>query len=708
MVVPSLQSRNTATGAMNAYLNAFPIPNRSASDYGLTLPGRDVFIANRPRTYDQPTYGLRVDHSIGDKLSVFARYNDSPSVAEDLSTFDSPTTQHFAMRTRTFTVGLTHAPGTTLVNEFRGNFSSQSVAVEERVAGYGEKVPDNSLLFPPSSSSNNRLLTVFDPDIGLSLGTEARALSRQLQFLDNVSYARGTHRLRSGIDFRRLTPVDIAPQRIIWTFNSIYRADGSINDIADSLQIANGPGRTSFVFRNFSAYLQDIWRATRRFTMTYGLRWDIDPAPRLTHGSFGAAQFTSIDDLPRFSALPSGRPFYRTEYTRLAPRIGIAWQLSDRAAWKTALRAGAGLFHDTGQNGFDDAIGENQSWITSSGVRFGSYPANGTPVSTVQGWVGAVPKYRLPLVYEWNATIEQAFGQQTLSVAYVGALGRRLAGSTHDLQGSTFISVLGTRFRSEYHALEAHFQRRLPGSTRVLVSYTWSHSIDNRSNDRVAPGLADFLQPDIDRGSSDFDIRQNLNAAMLAELPAPHSRFGSYLLRNWSARSMIFARTAPPTDLSIVPDPGDEYRRPDLVFGPPLYLYGSGYPGGKRFNPAAFSIPQNSATHGTLGRNVLRGFGAWQVDLALQRKFSLSEGVSVQFRVEAFNLFNHPNFANPSFQSGYPQIAVVGYGGGGSPFGYSTAMLADSLGPSGVQGQLNPVFQVGAPRSLQFGMRVGF
>lgn len=188
-----------------------------------------------------------------------------------------------------------------------------------------------------------------------------------------------------------------------------------------------------------------------------------------------------------------------------------------------------------------------------------------------------------------------------------------------------------------------------------------------------------------------------MNGAVIAELPAPRRRVASVLLRNWSANAIFFARSALPTDIL---DPLDSDLRPNRVAGQPLYLYGSQYPGGKSYNFSAFTDP-SIFKEGDFGRNVLRGFGAWQLDFAMHRKFDLSERTSLEFRVEAFNVFNHPNFANPA-----------GFGDPGSLFlikssnwGQSSAMLANGLGSTLIPGELNPLFQIGGPRTLQFALR---
>jgi hypothetical protein len=96
-----------------------------------------------------------------------------------------------------------------------------------------------------------------------------------------------------------------------------------------------------------------------------------------------------------------------------------------------------------------------------------------------------------------------------------------------------------------------------------------------------------------------------------------------------------------------------------------------------------------------LGRNVLRGFGAWQADLGLQRQFRLSEEIALRFRAEFFNIFNHPNFGSPNNILSSPL------------FGLSTQMLANSLA-GGNNAGFNPLYQIGGPRSIQLALKLQF
>jgi hypothetical protein len=179
------------------------------------------------------------------------------------------------------------------------------------------------------------------------------------------------------------------------------------------------------------------------------------------------------------------------------------------------------------------------------------------------------------------------------------------------------------------------------------------------------------------------------------------------------------ARTAPPVNVIdqnflVLKNLYITSIRPDVVPGRPLYLYGSQFPGGKAFNPAAFqSVPTIPdpifgvvpARQGDLPRNGLSAFGAWQWDYAVHREFPIRESVRLDFRAEMFNVLNHPNFGPP-----VPDISPFSTG-----FGKSNQLLADSFdggflngGSNQGGGSFSPIYQFGGPRTIQFAMKVKF
>jgi hypothetical protein len=205
------------------------------------------------------------------------------------------------------------------------------------------------------------------------------------------------------------------------------------------------------------------------------------------------------------------------------------------------------------------------------------------------------------------------------------------------------------------------------------------------------------VNPQSDRGPSDFDIRHTLSAAFTYDVA--HGTHLAFPLRNWGLDGVFTFRTATPVDVTYSRDLGYGLYsfRPDIEFGTPLYIDDSTVAGGRRFNPDVFTLQSNyPGRQGTLGRNVLRGFSLSQLNFTLRREFPLTEQAKLQFRAEMFNALNHPNFADPIGLLQSPQ------------FGYSVQMLGRDLGRGGVNAGLNPLYQVGGPRSIQLALRLVF
>ena len=415
---------------------------------------------------------------------------------------------------------------------------------------------------------------------------------------------------------------------------------------------------------NYSVYGQDTWKVTPKLTMTYGLRWEINPPLKGKNLANQPFTVTGLNDPASIALAPRGTPLYQTTYGNVAPRIGVAYQLGGGTNWNSVLRGGFGIFYDLG-SGSLGGVSNDFSYSAFNVIPSAPFPLTGPnatppmittnpPVSTI---IVADPHLKLPRTYEWNGAMEQSLGNaQSLSLTYVGAIGRELLRVTNLVNPNPnfqFVGVTDNSATSDYDALQVKFERRLSRGLQALASYTWSHSIDIASTDAIANYLStpsSVANPNIDRGNSDFDIRHSFTAGVTYNLPSPQSNaFAHAVLGGWSVDSFIFARTAPPVDVigGLVFEDGIAlYPRPNVVPGVPLELYGSQYPGGKILNGAAFTEPP-TGQQGDFGRNVLRGFGAVQADIAFQRQFQLTERVGLRFRGEFFNMFNHPNFGPP-------------------------------------------------------------
>jgi len=715
-VVPDGQARQQAPAAMRPYLNAFPVANGPG-----TGPGAAQFNASFSNPSSLDAYSLRLDHSLTSKLNLFGRYNYSPSNLDQRGPFFSAgrvlsTANSLASAIHTGTVGLTQMIKPEISNEVRANYSNHRVGLKFLMDDFGGAVPlPDSVLFPTGITSANGLFQFIILGVGEYVqGNSGTDEQRQINLVDNLSVTKGSHQIKLGVDYRWLAPFSSpAAYHQFVAFSRVTTTPGSALSGTALFAQSSSFGANALLTQNFSLYGQDTFKITPRLTVTYGLRWDVNPPLQGKNSANDPFTVLGLNNPLGITLAPRGTPLYETTYGNVAPRIGLAYQLDGIRNWGAVLRGGFGVFYDLGQGSLG-GVSSFFPYIADKNFSLSPFPLSSTnaappalttnpPVSTI---LVADPHLKLPRTYQWNVALEQFIGNsQSLSATYLGAAGRQLLRVTNLLNVNAdfpFIALTDNSATSDYHALQIKFQRRLSRGLQGLASYSWSHSIDIASTDSTATNLntpSQIATVNIDRGNSDFDIRHSFSAGVTYDLPVFASqRVVKDILRDWSVNSFIFARTAAPLNVigGIFFANGTQLApRPNLNEGVPLEIQGSQFPGGKIVNRAAFT-PAPAGQQGNLGRNVLRGFGAWQADVSLQRKFQLTESLNLLFRAESFNVFNHPNFGNPVNTLTSPL------------FGRATQTLANSLGSGGANGGLNPLYQIGGPRSIQFALKLQF
>ena len=727
--VPSLNARASAPAGIQPLLNAFPLPN--GNDVGNNLAGFNATYSD-PSSLDAAS--IRIDHAVNQKLTLFARYNYSPSEASVRGGgFSLSTVNQSTYKTQTLTGGATLLISSAISNDFRANYSKNRGKVFFALDSFGGATPlaDEQIVSSFGSSETGNYFIGLG-SIFLQKGTFGVDIQRQINLVDTLSVTKKNHQLKFGVDYRRLNPIlDRARYSPSISFTSVTSAITTSR--ASSLSIASFYGPVFPVFTNLSLFGQDTWKVTNRLTLTYGSRWEYNPPPSEATGN-DPLTVTGLNVPSTIALAPAGTPLYKSRYNNFAPRVGLAYQLSQVHGRETILRGGFGTFYDMGTasvaSAFSVAFPYFRRKPTLTNVLYPFDSASAAPLSQSLscpcGNINGIldPEFKLPYTYQWNVSVEQSIGaNQTISASYVAALGRRLTRlETIANPNANFTAVRVTRnaASSDYHALQVQFQRRLSRGLQALGSYTWSHSIDNVSSDTSFEAPTFVIDPRQERGSSDFDVRHAFNAALTYDIPAPNeNKYVNALLRNFSLDTTFTARTATPVNVITGTNTigGASVTRPNLIPGIPLYSYDPTFAGGWRINntvPTAaqvaaagcapitstnakgpFCTPSTSQ-QGTLGRNALRGFPLWQLDLAAHRKFNFTERVNLQLRVEFFNIFNHPNFADPIRQLN------------NALFGQSTTMLGRSLGTGGSSGGVNPLYQVGGPRSVQLALRLGF
>jgi hypothetical protein len=730
--VPSRAARASAPAQVRPLFDAFPLPN------GAGLAGGFAEFAasySDPSRFDAAS--ARLDFVASQQLTLFARYSDAPSRTSQRGGVSSPgqsgqslnTINRTALDTETLTAGATAALDARMTGDLRFNWSRVRGQTELTLDDFGGAAPPpSSLLFPPFArpeTSGFQVTLRGGLNSGFGTGKNVNNLQRQLNLVGNLSVvARGGHELKFGFDYRRLAPVygplSYAQTVVFGDAATSGVQAASATGRAFQIKVAADAGPRLPLFTNFSVYAQDAARVTPRLTVVYGLRWELNPPPHEARGNdpavltgfdgSGDNVLTNQAPSPSLSLAPRGTPLWRTSFGSFAPRAGVAYLLSPSRG--TTLRGGLGIFYDLGTGQAAQAFGSVFPFAREKVLTDVPFPLDPTtaqppslsldpPYGTVYAFA---PHLRLPYTIQWSAGVEQPLGaRQSLSLSYVGAAGRRLLRQTALLKPNpnfTLVRLIANGSASDYHALQAVYARRLARGLQAHAAYTWSHSIDDDSDDS-ASGLifTGSSDPRDERAPSTFDVRHSFSAAASFDLPRPRRRArAAAFLRDWSLDAIFRARTATPvnvlqtTGLFI----GDliEARRPDLVAGVPLYLEDPRAPGGRRFNPAAFRTV--STGQGSLGRNALRGFGLSQLDLAVRRQLALTERTRLQLRAEVFNLLNHPNFGDP--------VADLT----SRLFGLSTQTFARSLGTGGVNGGLSPLYQVGGPRSVQLAVRLTF
>lgn len=701
--VPSSSLRQDTPAPLQQVLAAFPIGNGSNLGSGLS---EFVGTWSNPSSID--AYSIRLDHSLNAATKVFFRFGDTDSSVSARGTGNSTApsaVQKTLLTSRTYTFGATNAFSSRRSNEFRLNYSTTSASLTSSLDDFGGAQPADllqihQLVGPPGS---------FQLSLGLAFGpyftelTEQKnvGLQRQWNLTDSFTELIGRHELKLGIDYRRLTPTEKpGSPSVLYFFFGQNEVEANSPDIAESFNFAD----VHPLYTNFSAFAQDEWKVAERLSLSIGVRWEVNPPTGVTRGALPLT-VEGASDLSTMTLAPAGTRPWATTWYNFAPRLGGAYVVENSPRFETVLRGGGGLFFDTAQQsgsfGFE---GPNYQASNTLGSLFGNpttFPLSPTealpaipqiPVPPY-GSIEAYPAHlQLPYTIEWNATVEQEIGKsQAVSVAYVGSHASRLLEQRQILvtpsnPNFTYVTFSQNGPTADYNALQIQFQRVMSQGLTALASYTYAHSIDYGSTSVTFPYL---------RGNSDFDVRHNFSAAVSYDLPnIDGSKLARALIDHWGVDTRFMARTGFPVSLdgsnAINPATGQFfYSGLDLVSGQPVYLYSTQYPGGRSINPAAFTVPPSGGV-GDAPRNFARGFGAWQLDLAVRRDFPLYEGLRLQFRAEAFNVLNHPNFGyiNPNL--------------GQSNFGQALSTLNASLGV------LSPLYQMGGPRSMQFALKLTF
>ncbi len=387
----------------------------------------------------------------------------------------------------------------------------------------------------------------------------------------------------------------------------------------------------------------------------------------------------------------------------LGPRVGLSWDPTGRGRWM--IHSGYGTFYSrypqqyialtvNANPPFASIFSYQQSLVNLAPSLTLRTPflASGSPALTPYG---LEKDFRLPDNQQWNLTVQHTIGSNTsLSVAYLGNKGTHLFRSVNmNMQtidpntglitrryqpvfGGSVVSYEMTNSNSTYHALQTEVRRRFARGFSYQANWTWAKGIDDVGFNATTTML-DIQNLGRDRADSDYVRRHQINSNMTWDVPVGRGKhFGTTMpawlnaaAGGWRLSGIWRYTTGRRLTPSYTP-PGSfaSNNRPDVVYGVSPNL-----PAGERsqshwFNPAAFSVPPtiDAATgrprYGNAGRNIIVGPGLNRMDGSLNKSFKVRrESQRLVFRLDMFNLANHPNWGNPSTNiSSVNTVAVIG------------------------------------------------
>jgi len=662
-----------------------PLPN--GRDFG---DGTAEFLSSPSKSTDEDYFSVRLDHEISENHNIFGRYTFDEG---DVVTPDQLVLYQTASfsRHQSFVLEETSILSPSFINTARVGFSRSFFDIQSDCI---TQCPDTFI--PGRQFGKFRFgQAQSGPAPITTIGTNNPALApyTTFQFGDDMNWTRGSHALQFGASVTRIhnnTVINGTGTNGQYVFDTVENfVTGAPDDFsADTIDSNRHRGWRQ---THFGFYVQDEFKYLPNLTFNLGLRWEF--VTEISEAADRSSQLVNLSD-PSFT---EGLPLFNSTGHQIQPRLGIAWDPFGNG--KTAIRAGAGIFHNQLVAFWYNLSGSNLLPFVATGsltsppaIPFpDAFDAIGGPGGTPFG-IPLDPDADVPMAIHYNLNIQQELTSDTvLTLAYVGTRGIHLPRSNDgnptnfifDSDGNkfwpapffvagrvnpNFFLLLHTQndVNSFYNSLQASVNKRFSNNLQYQFSYTYSHSIDDGSQQlgseaRNSPqNHSDLDNRKADRGHSNFDIRHNFVANGTFDLPfgqghqigGATSGLASFLISGWQLNGIVTLSDgvglSPLTGFNASNN-GDVLNpdRPDLVPG----ADNSPVLGGpdQYFDPTSF-VPQPNGTLGDVARNAIRGPGFASLDFAVTKNTQLVGGdspVNLQFRAEFFNIFNRANFGLP-------------------------------------------------------------
>ncbi len=674
--------------ALQPILNAYP------EGQALVNPSVAQWVGEGSQNGHEYSGMFRIDHKFSDQTTAFVRAN----IDDALSSAPLASSGAYLQDQQQLTsspvnavIELLHIFSPAFLNEVKFGFNRST----------GDTTNIN-LTGVPYAIAVSGFTTLNNDKVSVGVGNTFSGI-------DNMTWVEGRHTVKAGVEIRRvqLNQGNTASGTISFASAAAFAADQVNTATLTGALPVNGLRKTQYF-----GYGQDEFKWRPNLTLNFGARYSFF---NIFHEVFRRANPFDFATCGPQGFCGVGASFGKPNYGDIDPRLAIAW-----APWgsgHTVIRTGVGLYHEDGQLDDQNLPISNEVYsysLSSKTLPVLSYPidpflANTTGIISPR----AEDRRRKDTeVTQWGLSVQQALPADLVgTISYVGSEGAHLLTlsavnvvnpltRTRPYPAFGQVSWRGNIANSNYQALSVAVKRSFSHGLLLGANFQWSQEIDDGSD---GSGDGDSLvaenvscQP-CERADGAWDVRDVFSANAVYRLPFGRGQrfvnqpgIWSAIVGSWEVSSVAMARTGFPIDVTIdrsasdVPDGNTADQRPNLVPGVSLTP-----PGGPQvnewINPAALAVPA-AGTFGNAPRDVARGPGTWQVDVGLTRRIAFTERVGFEFRAEAFNVLNHPQYGLPQadFSTG--------------PGVFGSIITTVNTGPVGT----------GTPRQLQFMFRVGF
>jgi len=535
------------------------------------------------------------------------------------------------------------------------------------------------------------------------------------QLFDNVTWATGRHTLKSGgsltLRSREILNADLIVGQFGFNQNLTSNCGGvagacTLNpstgfDVASFLLgYASIKDRRLFDANTYTekrpeiaAYVQDDIRMTSKLTLNAGLRWDVfvpwvEVDDRQSNFDESTGKFVVASPDAVVNGVKVGR--YLQTYSRrdFGPRFGFAYDLTGNG--RTVVRGGYGIFWNFTPGGTSSSKAQNPPFLQSTTLttNFGTtlklseglppppgVDPNREPAGTTRSIFDV--NFRDAYAHNFNVNVQHQFGSKYMvEVAYSGSRGRHMMLKGDPNQAPPVVGVtdqnvnrpyakISPALRTlgqaqskgflDYNGLLIKFQRRFANRFSFLNSYTYGRAIDLNSDNDGTVTLTNVYDPEYNRGPADYDVTHTFSSSWTYEIPwASNTLYGG-----WEVAGILYLRSGLPftvTQTQNVLSTGTGNRPNQVCAGT---LSSSDRTIDRWFDTSCFVPPADTTgTYGSTGRNTMRGPGQFNIDASLIKNTRFGH-VENEIRIEAFNVLNHPQFAQPNGQIGNASVGRI-------------------------------------------------